>query len=439
MSEPGKVISLSRFRADVGRALLRRGRAMLEAKDLKTQVGALEPLEAYFIVKELGVDEAVPILRHVTAEQLQAFIDLDCWQDDRPEATELDAWLAPFAGESKEALVAAFLQLDHEVQVLFLGQSLQIWDVRSEEAPEPTSDAPRLNTPDGFFVVEGVGEERELDPLFLVDALYRHDMEEAFKLLMGAKWEPSSEMEELANQFRIARLQGLGFPAPGEAAKLFAAPPHRPNTVQQFPDAGDGTSLPALYAAPLAEGSLLSRALSGLSDAHLVERLERDLVYLVNCAVIAYGYTPRDVAHLGEIAARVRDTVSLGLEVLISPDAPADLEAAVTVQRAAELLGAWPLLDLFRHGYRMVVALQQEARALAADPVAASWLSRAETEHEDYAEERRDRAFLKALLGRPPLLAGWDALKPERSRAFGTQEELAEARQRLGAVRTRLG
>src|SRR5437867_3755631 len=101
------VVTLSRFRAELSRALSRRGKRMLEAADLSDQVQALEPLEAYFIVKELGVGDAAPILLHATFEQLKTFIDLDCWSGDRPNLQEIDAWLAVFAAEGFEALARA--------------------------------------------------------------------------------------------------------------------------------------------------------------------------------------------------------------------------------------------------------------------------------------------------------------------------------------------
>ena len=53
------VVTLSRFQADLSRALSRRGKRLLVAADLQQQVANLEPLEAYFIVKELGVDDKV--------------------------------------------------------------------------------------------------------------------------------------------------------------------------------------------------------------------------------------------------------------------------------------------------------------------------------------------------------------------------------------------
>ncbi|MDP3694810.1 MAG: DUF6178 family protein, partial [Desulfocapsaceae bacterium] len=65
-----KIIELTPFRADLTRALTRRGERILAASDLAGEVAALEPLEAYYIVREFGLDQALPILLELSPEQL---------------------------------------------------------------------------------------------------------------------------------------------------------------------------------------------------------------------------------------------------------------------------------------------------------------------------------------------------------------------------------
>ena len=113
---PSNITSTSILERDIERALAKRGKALLDAPDLARQVSELEPLEAYFMVKELGLESAVLILLAASEEQLKTFVDLDCWQNDELSIEDLDAWLAPFAAVGPEPLVDAFLNLDEEVQ-----------------------------------------------------------------------------------------------------------------------------------------------------------------------------------------------------------------------------------------------------------------------------------------------------------------------------------
>lgn len=425
------VITLTRFRADLARSLSRRADKLIEAPNLREQVQALEPLEAYFIVKEVGLDSALPILRAATADQLQAFVDLDCWRGDQPDAIELDAWLSAFAADGPDALASAFTSIDSELQVWFLSEVLKVYEAEGDEQiPDVDKGVRRFNTPDRLFVVDVKSSyEGELDPLVLLDALYRHDNEDAYRLLVASRWELSSTLTEEAYRFRSGRVEDMGFPSRDDSLTLFAPPPTQPRPPRVA--AHDWLqTLPALYAAPLLDRSLLSRALGGLDDEKLVAQLERDFLHLVNLAVVAFGESPRDVSHVADITARVRDTVSLGLESLTGKEA-GDAELA-------SLVSAWSLVDLFRQGYQQVVPLQKRASTLARDPVIAAWLQKVETEADDYAEDKRDRAFVQGLLHVPPLLAGTDPMKPRAAKAFASREELTAAEQRLAGLAQRL-
>ncbi len=425
------VITLTRFRADLARSLSRRADKLIESPNLREQVQALEPLEAYFIVKEVGLESALPILRAATADQLQAFVDLDCWRGDLPDPVELDAWLSAFAADGMEALASAFTSLDTELQVWFLAEALDVYEAEGDQpAPEPAENARRFNTPDRLFVIDvKQSYEGELDPLVLVDALYRQDLEEAHRSLVAARWELMSTLAEEAYRFRAGRVEDMGFPSRDEALVLFTPPPVQPRP-PRIAAHGWVQTLPALYAAPLLDRSLLSRGLSALDNEELIAQLERDFLQLVNLAVIAFGESPREVSNVADIARRVRDTVSLGLESATGPDAS---DAAL-----ATLLTSWSLVDLFRQGYQESVPLQKRAGVMARDPVVAAWLQKVETEADDYSEDKRDRAFVQGLLHVPIMLAGTDALKPTSSRAFASREDVTMAERRLDALNKRL-
>lgn len=436
------LVQLTPFRADVSRALARRGRALLEAHDLATEMAALEPLEAYLIVKELGVGDAQALLAHASTEQVQTFVDLDCWSQGDLQPQDLDAWLAACAGESPEAVAELFLKLDNELQLLFLGDAVTVHDAQGEDPPpEPADDERRWESPDKYFVVHSPADsEREIDPVRLIDLVYRHDVHEGFRLLTALRWELPSGLTHEALRLRDARLEDLGFLPRSEAFKIFAPPPMRGQRGATPHGAPVPIHLPAVYAAPLADASLLARGLAQITDTTLLEAIEHELVYLINTAIVAYGESPRDFAHVHEIAHRVRDTVSLGLEALLSSTGTPLLDApnAALDAQAAALLGAWHAKHLFQRGHQEVVPLQKAAYALAKDPVVARWLEQADAENDDYGQDRRDRAFMRSLIAIPPLFAGFDPVKPLRTKAFGSKQELATAEEVLNGLAARI-
>lgn len=434
-------ILTSRFHSDMAQALERRGRRLLEAGNLEQRVPALEPLEAYFVIKELGVDDATPLLRHVSGEQLRTFVDLDCWRGERPDAVELDAWLAPFAALGSEALAEAFLRLDHEVQVLFLRQSLIVYENDEDQPiPDPEEESVRRTSPDGYFVVD-VPQDREyeVNPHQLLQALYDHDVQLGYRLLTAVLWELASPLEEQAFEFRSARLEELGFPSRLQAASLFAAPPDGPPPAVPMPKAPRSTKVPAIYAKPLSENCLLARALAFITDPIVLSVIEEDLRNVINHAIIAYGGSPRNVQHAAAIAGRVRDILSLGLESCLSPEGPLEgIDSEDSAKAAGKVLEKWTVFNLFRRGHWEVLEMRKAVAPLLADPVITAWRNKGDTEQQDYGEERMDREFVNALLDDPPLRSGFAQLNPGEKRAFGSKAQLQEAIARAESIAEQL-
>ncbi len=438
-NDSDNVVALSRFRGDVARALTRRGRALLETDDLAQTVPALDALEIYFIAKELGVETAAPLLAHASEEQLQTFVDLDCWEsDERPSLEELNAWLVPFAHEGYEALARAFLGLDGALQVLFIAAHLTVFDARSEDIPDTDDGTARMATPDGFFIIDTpIDSERELDPFQLIEAIYRHNPEDVFRLLMASKWEILSTLEEEARSFRVARLEDLGFPTRAEALSIFGPPHDGEDMHVDIAGRPPPVALPALYAGPLASTSLVTEALGRVTDVERLAQIEHEIVYLINAAIVAFGASPRDLRHAQSIAERVRDTLSLGLEVLLArvdPSVAAPSDASLSL--AADLLTRTPTREVFRHGHAATVPLGRSARALVQDPVIGSWLEQSESEGPIAGQ--LDRFFVHALTAHPLLHGGFDAAQPRRVKSFSSRAEVDGATARLDELAARL-
>ncbi len=430
------IIELTPFRADLARALTRRGERLLAATDLADEVAALEPLEAYYIVRELGLDQALPILRELNHEQLQACLDLDCWNRYDFAADSLDEWLAPFAAIDAETLAQTFLSLDYVLQLLFLTQTVTVYDPDADQVPpeDEGRDTARAMTPDGFYLLELKPDlALKVHPFALLDALYQYDPAAAHRLMSEIRVDLPTQIEEEALRFRSGRMQDLGFATPTEATVLFSRPPNRqPMPRPHDPLDSAVTRLPSVYAGPLLETTLLQQALSLVTAPNSLSRLEQELIWAINSAVIAYGEKPQDIEHITAIVTRVRDTISLGLESLLAQqDPPCPPDDAGAAAKAAELLEIWCMTDLFRHGYGATLVLQEEVRQALAEPRISAWYNLPDTEQSDEPADRRERAFVAALLGRQPLRGGFDPGNAETVRAFASLAEIAAAQVRL--------
>ncbi|MFA7383232.1 MAG: DUF6178 family protein [Desulfurivibrionaceae bacterium] len=434
------IIELTPFRADLARALTRRGERLLAAPDLAGEVAALEPLEAYYLVREMGLEQALPILRVLSHEQLQACLDLDCWNRYDFAIDSLEEWLTPFTAIDAETLAQTFLSLDYVLQLLFLTKTVTVYDPDTDQVPpeDEGRETARAMTPDGFYLLElkEPGLAMKLHPFTLLDALYQSDPGATHRLLSEIRVDLPTQIEEEALRFRSGRMEDLGFATPGEAMVLFSRPPARqPLPRPQEPLDSAVTRLPSVYAAPLLEATLLQRALSLVTASNILSRLEQELVWTINSAIMAYGEKSQDIEHITAIVTRVRDTLSLGLESLLGqekPPCPPDEGQAAA--RAAELLEIWPLTDLFRHGYGATMVLQEEVRQALAEPRFAEWYNLPDTEQSDEPADRLERAFIAGLLSRQPLRGGFDPGNVETIRAFATLAEIAAAQARLKMI-----
>ncbi|OGQ99622.1 MAG: hypothetical protein A2521_16805 [Deltaproteobacteria bacterium RIFOXYD12_FULL_57_12] len=438
-----KIIELTPFRADLTRALTRRGERLLAATDLAAEVALLEPLEAYYVVREIGLDQALPILLELSQEQLQAGIDLDCWNRYDFAVDSLDEWLTAFAQDGPETLAKAFLSLDYVVQLLFLAQTVTVYDPDTDQVSQEDEEnvMSRAMTPDGFYLLELKTElPLQTHPFTLLDSLYQYDLPAVHRLLSEVRVDLPTQIEEEALRFRSGRMQDLGFATPDEAAVIFSRPAIRPPLPRfRAPIDSGVTRLPSVYAGPFIETSLLQQALSLITDQGSLARLEQEIVWTINSAIIAYGEKTRDIEQIAGIAARVRDTISLGLESLLVQQEPDCLLDAGAAAKAADLLDVWCITDLFRHGFAATMVLQQEARQAMRDPRFHAWHNLSDTEQSDEPTDRLERAFVTALLGRHPMFSGVDLANPENLKAFACLADINVAHVRLQRLVDRVG
>ena len=389
-----KIVALTPFRADLIRSLSRRGERILAATDLADEVAALEPLEAYYIVREIGLDQALPILLELSQEQLEVCIDLDCWNRYDFTVDSLDEWLTAFALAGPESLARAFFSLDYVVQLLYMAQTVTVYDPDTDQVPQEKKgkDTPRAATPDGFFLLDVKNEVAlKTHPFSLLDALYQYDPSASHRLLSDSRVDLPTQIEEEALRFRNGRMQDIGFVPPEEAIVLFSRPAIRqPLPRPQTPADNVLTRLPSVYAGPLIATSLLQQALSLITDKERLSGLEQEIVWAINSAVTAYGENIRDIDQITDIAERVRDTISLGMESLLDK------------------------------------------------PQFRAWYDLAETNQSDEPGYRLERAFVTALLGRHSLCSGYDPAHAEEVKAFACLADIDAAHLRLNKLVARI-
>ncbi len=362
--DSSEVVALSKFRAALARArTTHRADAILSDPDADRLIPTLPIQDLYLAIKDVGLADAEELVARASAEQLQGFVDLDTWDRDELSVEKLRPWIEVLQRQGFEKLAQAVEGLDPEVVALYVMKNAAVYDLEEDSVPEEPEGV-FYPTPDRFYLldIKTGGEDGKSFQQF-VDDLYRADLALGRKMMMGARWEVASDLEEWAYRFRQGRLADLGFPDPEEAMAIYR--PLDPATVK-IPDVGDppavepgviavaGVSLPALVADAIEPRSLLAQALGTLTTDAEIERVHASLVTLFNRALAADRVEPADLAAGRLVLEDMIAYIGLGLEYLARTD----------VERAARAMKTLPLERIFRAGFSLTASLARLAETL---------------------------------------------------------------------------
>ncbi|MBI4508717.1 MAG: hypothetical protein HY698_03710 [Deltaproteobacteria bacterium] len=329
------VIPLSRFSPAASRP---RGKKRLEAilsrQDPAGFVASMPVQDLYFLIKEVGIVDAVELLHLSTPEQVQGFLDLVGWAGDRLEPLALRPWLAGLLDSGPEHFASVVQGLDPELAALILHRWTRVYNLHEEEVPE-SEEPPFFPTPDRFFLVKITADHPDDVKMVerMLDSLYRADPVLARHLLRSAGTETEAYLEEMSFRFRSGRLGDIGFPALDEALEVY-----RPLDVSAL-SIGEGsaeprreaTGLPAVMAEQALKQGFLAKVLARVTWADEADRLEAALVSLFNHVLAADRVDPGEPEAVALGAARAAATLSLGLEAVARGDVDRGLEALRTI------------------------------------------------------------------------------------------------------------
>ncbi|MGO9828852.1 MAG: DUF6178 family protein [Myxococcaceae bacterium] len=332
--------------------------ALVEDKAAAALVRSLPADRLYLDIRSVGLADATDVVQLASPAQFQSFIDLGAWKGDRLDHHALLNWIRAARGDDAEAFHAQLTGLDSELLESLLREHTTIHDL--EEEPDLHVEGLTLDSADGRYRVE-FRAEQSVDQAALRTWLLDLMAQDALGLsrqLESARWALPSELEEVAYNFRNARLSDLGFPDPETARSLFARVPLPP------PPRADAAA--SALAAGRERPRLLSAALEALT-ADERDNLEDELRTVVNAVLVDERADPGDPQAIRDASERARDTLELGLEYL----------AAGSAAAAAEVVRAQTSRHLFQVGFTLGLQLKHRADRLGRQPLSrldGTWL-----------------------------------------------------------------
>jgi len=329
---------------------------ILESPKPGQLVRSLPKTDIYQILHELGLEESMEILQLASPEQVRFVLDWELWDEWSISVDSTVKWLELLLMDEEQA-IDTISRLDQELLLVFLKKTVAVGgglgDIINSEDYQLEWD----HTFDEMYYIKFLDRRHSDLLLRFIDLIYRLGHPLYRSLMQGVENELLSELEEQAGQFRSGRLADEGFPAPHEAAALYAR-----ISPEDFIPATDKVNLHIdadLAPFPVIAGSesgLLARAFASADSPSL----RQEFHHLTNGAMVAEGVTPADHEKMQPVLERVGNYLTIALEFLCESDA-----------QGAGILKGEHLQRLFSLGYSLLAQLQDRARKLASDNYAA--------------------------------------------------------------------
>ena len=324
---------------------------IMQSEAARELVQALPAEEVYWMVKQRGIEDSLPVIARTTHEQFQYLIDLDCWQRNQFMPENCLSWYRVLGRCNIAKVLEWFEQADESLLVAGLKQFVSIHKIEEESDFSEEYEAMPPCTLDGINYFKFTTEEAQVVLLPLFKVLLNNEAALFQTLIEGIIWDSRIEAEEDALHWRQSRSAENGFPLFDEALGIYQPlgthetqalmSAARDDTPYSMPPAGE---LQVRYA--LAEDRLpvfLRSVLPGL-DAEQLEHFEQVLITTANKVMVADCREVRDLDDVRHALRKTAGLVAIGLEHLSSGD-PC-VAQTLAAQQHPELL--------FRCGYSLV-------------------------------------------------------------------------------------
>ena len=391
---------------------------ILEQKYPRHYIQRMAPVDFFWLIKKIGEEDALPILKLASPEQWQYLLDMELWQGDRIDLDRISLWLERFHRADPSALVAWLTHYGQALAYLYLYKSIQVeartWDEDGE-------------VPEGFFSLDGVYfiriRDKAQEELIgnILREMARNNYEQYQAFISGLMGILPAEVEEGMYRMRNVRLAEEGFLSLEEALSVYAylkadALLKAPTISERLSSGNEETDalVPVTPLIHTQENRFLTEAVSRLRDPLLLDRIRLEFAGLCNQILSADGLAVNDFEDLIRTCRKAEGYLSLGLERLTDGN----------LTLSEQLLKQHPLLSIFRVGFGLALELKWEAERWIKE----AWFHGVGLGSDFWGEDWGP--ILSGLLQKHPHFFGGDKFE-EDYRDFEKSSDIDDCRQSL--------
>ncbi|WP_373499395.1 DUF6178 family protein [Desulfococcus sp.] len=343
--------------------------AILESPQPAALVHAIQEEDFYFLIHDIGVEDALDLLRLASARQWEFLLDMSVWEKDRISLSAWTRWLHLLMKADPERLVNWISEERLEEMEYYLFRNVQLAVREHDQDPSDFGDG--FHTYDDTFYVrfndalydpERDAELQAERDAFLDEFLRRLAADDHivyYNLLLESRSVVPAEIEEEAYRLRNIRMAEKGHKPFYEAIGIYQPLPadesdrgrRPPGTGRQQNEAAP----PPLFPYSVIEkDSLFAEGLARIDQTSEIELLQAEFAGLCNHIISADQRVIREKDALKPVVKKACGYVSIGLEALAGrQEIPPD-QAALMIRR-------YPLERIFRVGYGKALELKWRA------------------------------------------------------------------------------
>jgi Family of unknown function (DUF6178) len=345
-------------------------------------VHAFPEEDLYFLIHEIGPQDALPLIALASGKQLEYLLDQEIWQRDRLHIDTIGEWLERFlqADPSPERMIQWLTTEKLNLIEFFLLQSIEVQILEHDQ--DPSIFGPGFFTYDHVFYIRIIhhpsadtpdqpSEQHHHMVKILLDRLAEVDHVRFQAILMEATTILPAEMEEEIYRRRNVRLAEKGFLPFEEAVGLYQYLnlkkfPQRAQRQKPLPDERN-YHLALVPITVLPPDSLFAQALQTMAAVHR-DVMQEEFAGLCNRIIVADRLKIEQREALAKVTQKACGYLHIGLQKL------EDAARSIASQpfAAADSLRRYHLEGIFRLGYGAAVELKQAAEAW----VPRSWFAR---------------------------------------------------------------
>ena len=328
---------------------------ILEQKYPRHYIQHMAPVDFFWLIKKIGEDDALPLLKLASPEQWQYLLDMELWERDRIDSDQISLWLERFHRADPKGLVAWLASHGQALAYFYLFKNIQVEVKKWDEAEEVTEDFFSL---DGNYFIRILDKEHEELIGSILREIARNNYEQYQSLLSGLMGLLPAEVEEGMYRMRNVRLAEEGFLPFEEALTVYSylkadALIKTPSIDDRLLPVTEETDalVPITPLIHAQDNTFLTGVVSRLRDPLLLDRIRLEFAGLCNQIISADGLEVSDYEDLIRTCRKAAGYLSLGLERLTEKN----------LSLSEQLVRQHPLLSIFRVGFGLALELKWEA------------------------------------------------------------------------------